>query len=142
MNNRSILLFSLAACAGLFSGILVVHASDHPSTDIEMEVLIQEATASHQMQMQMTLVKEAVTPYRAEFALYNGSGDIVTVPALALDADPAPAMIQRRPSVIIPIRQLNVNWIHTYSRSRLGGHEITATNHCPAHSRLPAGGYA
>lgn len=75
-------------------------------------------------------------------ALHDGSGEIVTAQALALDADPAPAMIQRRPSAVIPVRKLNTNWIHIYSRSLPGGHEITATNHCPAHSRLPAGGYA
>lgn len=94
MKNRTLILFSLAACAGLFSGILIVHASDHPSTDVGMELLIQEAVASHQMQMQMTLVKESVSAYRAEFALHDGSGDTVMAPALALDADPAPARIE------------------------------------------------
>ena len=139
MKNRTLLLFSLAAIAGLFSGC-GVHASDHPSPDVGMELIIQEAVASHQMHM--TLVKEATTAMRAELALHDGSGETVTSPALALDADPAPAMIQRRPSAVIPIRQLNVNWIHTYSRSRIGGYEITHASHYPAHSRLPAGGYA
>jgi hypothetical protein len=138
MKNRTLLLFVVAAIAGLFSGF--VDASDHALPDVGMELLIQEATASHQMHL--TLVKEATDAMRAELALHDGSGEAVTAPALALDADPAPAMIQRRPSVVIPIRQLNVNWIHTYSRSRIDGHEITQASHHPAHSRITAGGYA
>lgn len=138
MKNRTLLLFSLAACAGLFSGILVVHASDHEAPDVGLESLMPDAVYGHQMHFK--LVNEMTEQLRADFAIHDGRGEIVT--GLALDADPAPIFIQRRASVIIPARRLNTNWIHAYTRSREHGHEITTAIHYPAHSRLPAGGYA